>query len=144
MAYGNYGAIVKRNGERVESMEDQVPYSEDGPSGYGAMFLRGDGFGRPAGSLGPHHAVMGSGPVRFCGYKCWPVLLVNGESVDLEERFVQQRDSDGSPIEWAGEIEGFRFYAVHYDNNMLDIELTEPDGTAWCAKCGYGYGAGFE
>ena len=44
------------------------------------------------------------------------------------------------------EVEGRKWlWSFDYDGeNMIDLELTEPDGSKWAARCGYCYGAGFE
>ena len=66
MAYGNYGAIVTKNGERCPDREDNTPYKEgDMQAGYHQAFLRSEG-------ADPHHAVIGDGDIRLCAHKTYP------------------------------------------------------------------------
>lgn len=63
MAYNDYGAFVRRNGERMESHEDAVLERLDGGSGGQAVFdhlAQGSG-----GDL--YHAVLGDGEWRLGG-----------------------------------------------------------------------------
>ena len=65
MAYNDYGAFVRRNGERMEAHEDAVLERLDGGSGGQAVFdhlAQGSG-----GDL--YHAVLGDGEWRLGVYK---------------------------------------------------------------------------
>lgn len=173
MAYGNWGAWVFRGDEHMSAWEDQTPYKEQAfEPGYHQAFGisnlsealaeagEGDKTGdipgntNPWDGLGPHHAVLGQMDVRFCGYKSDARLYLRGEQVDLDPYMTEYYDTwtdregvehkDGSV--WQGEIEGYRFRA-EFDTdrlNMIDLELVEPDGTAWTARCGYCYGSGWD
>lgn len=172
MAYGNWGAFVFRNGERMRAWEDNTPFLETSrEAGYhqafgianltAAMTAQATGETIPADALldrandlGPHHASLGGSNVRLCGYKAAPRLYVNGERVDLAPFVTETYDSwtgadgvthhDGS--EWEGAIEGHRFRAEFdtYTLNTVDLLLVEPDGTVWRAACGYCIGAGWQ
>lgn len=136
MAYGNWGAFVYKNGERQETREDNVPYKEDEiQSGYWQAFLR------PDKSIGTHHATLGNGPIRLCGYKCYPVLLWNGKVVDLSQ-FPRVWEDD-EEYEIISEYKGYKF-KIERIENWVSLELIEPDGTRWNTKCGYCIGAGHE
>ena len=140
MAYGNWGALVFKDGERMKNWEDQTPYREkEQEGGYYQVF----GKCRDLGQLDPHHAVLGDMGMRLCGYKSEPCLFHKGEAVSLEpfcKRHPGQSPCDDA--EWEGEMDGYRFSARQYDGNMVDLELTQPDGSVWKSTCGYGYGAG--
>ena len=139
MAYGNWGAIVKRNGERVRTHEDATPYAEETTEpGYWQAF--GRAFDE---KLNPHHAVLGGQRLRLCGYKCYPRLFVDGQERDLAGWLDVDHGSEMGERVFDGEIDGYRFHAEESEN-FVDLELTEPDGTKWEARCGYCYGAGFE
>ena len=141
MAYGNWGAFVRRNGKREKQWEDATPYREQElEPGYHQAFRRPEGFN-------PHHAVLGKDRVRLCGYKCYPRLYVDGESRDLEPfatEFTEDKVGDETfknVTEYAGAIDGYEFRAS-LSENFVDLWLKEPDGTVWTATCGYEYGAG--
>lgn len=129
MAYGNWGAFVYKNGERMKTHEDATPYKENEfESGYTQAFMRSEG-------RCPHHAVLGEKDVRLTGYKSSAGLLFKGQRIELEK----YKTKEGS---YVGEIEGYKFEAEEYDGNMVDLKLVEPDGTQWKATCGYEYGSG--
>ena len=138
MAYGNWGAFVYKNDERMHNWEDQTPYKENElEAGYHQAFGRNDG-------INPHHAVLGEGKVRLCGYKTTPVLFVDGKEIDLEEYATSYEDAEKEWADgWEGEVEGFKFKADQCDNK-LELELTTPDGNKWRSTCGYCMGAGHE
>jgi hypothetical protein len=147
MAYGNWGAWVYRNGVHMPTHEDQTPYREELEAGYFQAFRAlPDGVGvKLDETLNPHHAVLGSGRVRLCGYKSYPVLFLDGQPVDLDA-YVVDRDDEGD-TEWRGELEGYRFQAelADYDHrNKVDLLLVEPDGTRWTARSGYCIGSGWD
>lgn len=134
MAYGNWGAFVYKDGQRMQGWEDQTPYKEEilAP-GYHQVFGLVEG-------LNPHHAVLGSSRVRLCGYKSYPVLFLDGKEVTLDEFKIGESDSE--ECEWSGKIADHVFTAREYNGNMLDLYLKEPGGSVWNATCGYEYGAG--
>ena len=139
MAYGNWGAFVYRNGERQPNREDQTPYREtELEAGYIQAFGVGDG-------LGPHHAVLGSGRFRLCGYKSSPMAYLDGAKVDLSPFKVLDEEADEDRPEYHGVIEGWTFVAVPFnDPEGIKLTLIEPDGTKWTSRCGYCIGAGHE
>ena len=147
MAYGNWGAFVYRNGERMRDWEDQSPYQETTlVSGYHQAFgmqVGKDGQVTKAErgrELGPHHAVLGQQRIRLCGYKCYPVLLVDGKRVELEPYCLNPGEDYE---EHKGEIDGYVFTSERGENSV-HLYLREPDGTVWTSTCGYEMGAGFE
>lgn len=159
MAYGNYGAIVRRNGERMGTHEDQTPYREaELEAGYHQAF------GRLETELSPHHAVLGSGKVRLCAHKTSPILYLNGERVPIRAFSENWKSIDyGSKEEngsWLNEEEHFSEETAALGTiedcifkiwmggdprrNTLHLRLTEPDGTHWEAESAYEYGAGHD
>ena len=150
MAYGNWGAWVFRNGTHMPTHEDQTPYKEtEYTAGYGQVFgWLGDKLNETTDpDLGPHHAVLGAGRVRLCGYKNYPSAYLDGVAVALEPFKLDNGDTPGVDEWWTddqyhGFIEGVEISAQQFDGNMLDLLLVEPDGTRWTSRCGYCYGAG--
>lgn len=144
MAYGNWGAFVYKNGERQKSREDNTPFKEDETqAGYWQAFGRADT------KLSPHHASLGNGPFRLCGYKSYPEIFWEGQSVDITP--YQKGDNPGPDWSWydsdgiEGELNGYKFKATpSEDPEAVNLELIEPDGTVWSGKSGYGMGAGYE
>lgn len=137
MAYGNWGAFVYRNGERMKKWEDQTPYRENElEQGYHQAWGRQEG-------INPYHAVLGQQRARLCGYKNDPHFFLDGKEIDLAPYLVKEEDYEG---EWNAEAvedaPGYAFTARQYDGNMIDLELKEPDGAVWKSTCGYMYGAG--
>lgn len=153
MAYGNWGAFVFRDGERMLAWEDQTPYREgELPAGYQQAFARSD-------KVNPHHAVLGQRDVRWCGYKSGPVLFVRGEEVkDLRPYVTAWEGDDKRTFEyqgvenylyaeaWVGEVDGYRFKAERANDvgSIIELELVEPDGVTWTSRCGYMIGAGHD
>jgi len=155
MAYSNWGATVYRNNERRNDKEDVGVFDTDEagiPSSMRifANILKNREKGDDAWENHSHHAVLGDDAVRLCGYKAHPELwcIKDGkvEKIELPE---PNYDKDEWELEdQSGEVEidekvwKWKFY--QYDGNMIDLFLTEPDGTVWNSTCGYCYGAGFE
>lgn len=144
MAYGNWGAFVYKNGERQTNREDNTPFKEDElEHGYWQAFGRKEG-------IDPHHASLGSGPFRICGYKSTPVIFWEG--VEVDQRPYEKGDNAGTNKFYfyesegiEGELNGYKFKATpDSDPESVCIELIEPDGTKWNTKCGYCIGAGHE
>jgi hypothetical protein len=135
MAYGNWGAFVYKNGERQNNREDNTPFKEDEKeAGYHQAFMRGND------GLDPHHASLGSGLFRLCGYKSYPIIFWDGKAV---EDTPYQKGQDAGTDKWSwydsegieGELNGYKFEAT---------PDSDPDGTIWECKCGYCIGAGHE
>lgn len=141
MAYGNWGAWVYRDGIHQPDMEDRSAYGPDDlPDDHSFWSPTGD-------NPGTLHAVLGSGPVRLGGYKNYPVLLHDGEVVDLDEFEVDPEVEPGpwdTDSEWSGEVAGYTFRAEQFNDNMVDLVLVEPGGSVWASRCGYCYGAGHD
>lgn len=142
MAYGNWGATVFCNGERRRDREDATPWREDQPSGYHQAFGIGVKNGVIAidANLSAHHAVLGTGAVRLCGYKCYPALFVNGCEVKLTLEF----PGDGERVSMGGSLHTGHEWRATMRTNFVNLYLRDPDGAVWTATCGYEYGAGFE
>lgn len=146
MAYGNWGAYVYMNGERQQHREDNTPYKEDEmQAGYWQAFGSG-----VRDDLGTHHASLGNGPFRLCGYKSSPYIFWEGQPVDLKPF---QKGKDAGTDKWwfyesegiEGEFNGYKFKCDPCeDPEAVDMELTEPDGTKWTGKSGYCMGAGHD
>ena len=149
MAYGNYGAMVFKNKERMRQWEDQTPYKEEEiEAGYQQAF------GRQETKLSPHHAVLGEGPVRLCGYKTMPILMKDGKVVDLipyakkcgltiskfQDDGEEYIDDDYYDLE--GEIDGYNFEIKADDH--LHLKLVCPNGDVWIGEVGYCWGSGWE
>lgn len=175
MAYSNWGAFVHKNGERRKDKEDVAVFNTDEadvPSGMrifanlmknSAKYGEGDsGVKDTPWHEHSHHAVLGDGPVRLCGYKCNPELWVmkpdgaveqielpdicnhDGEIKDASTHFYVYADEYGKEKkEEMKEAEGEYVYSArHYNGNMIELELIEPNGNRWSAISGYEYGAG--
>lgn len=163
MAYGNWGAEVYRNGERMEAWEDQTPYKEqDYEPGYAQSF----GIAKLSEALAAvktgnaipesaklnrerervHHAVLGEKEVRLCGHKSYALLYLRGDSIDL----TPYEQGDGVyESDISGEIEGeggtYRFRAASIEEpEAIALALLEPDGTLWRSHCGYMIGSGHD
>ena len=89
MAYGNWGAFVYKDGERQPKREDNTPYCEDElEPGYYQAFGGNDENGEriiTGKKLGVHHATMGHGKFRLCGYKSYPVIFLEGKEIDINQ-----------------------------------------------------------
>lgn len=131
MAYGNWGAFVYKDGVRMQAWEDQTPYKETQlENGYWQAFGRTEG-------INPHHAVLGEGRVRLCGYKCYPALFLDGGKIDIEGLY------DDEISEQEGQLEGYN-WSYSKEDNAIELRLVCPDGSVWHSRCGYGIGAGYE
>ncbi len=156
MAYSNWGAFVHKEGERRTDREDVAVFRDDEKDLPSAVRIFANLMANrqryPVGETPwyehSHHAVLGDGPVRLAGYKHLPELWHAQEDgsvvrVDLTPyRTTEGEEWDDHTYE--GEYSGVRFRANEYDNNMIDLELVEADGSKWKSTCGYCYGAGFE
>jgi hypothetical protein len=130
MAYGNWGAFVYKNGQRMSDWQDQTPYREtELQQGYWQAF-------GPREGLVPHHAVLGEGRVRLCGYKCYPVLFLDGNRVEMKEM-------DDEYAEDEGDLEGFH-WSYSMSDNQVELRLLCPNGDLWNGTSGYGMGTGYE
>lgn len=155
MAYSNWGAFVYQGGKRRRDCED-VPVFGDrsaessAPSSVRIFvnLLKLKETGKL--EISPwwqhaHHAVLGDGPVRLCGYKSYPELWVLRN--DAPERIDIKWDpwEDDGAREVSGEIDGYRWVAEYgEDPERVEITLIEPDGSTWTARCGYCIGAGHD
>lgn len=144
MAYSNWGAFVYENGKRRQDKEDVGVFDTDESESPSCsrifanimklreMFPDGDA---PR-HMHSRHAVLGDAVVRLCGYKDQAELWVYRDSA--VERIDIPTDEGG--VEVDGVVWKYSFKM--YDGNMIDLELTEPNGIVWTATCGYCYGAG--
>lgn len=148
MAYSNWGAFVDKDGVRRKDKEDVGVFDTD-ESGYNSgirifvniiknreKFPEGD----EPWYMHSHHAVLGDGDVRLCGYKNWAELWVcrdgKPEKIDIE---IDEDASESGEVEIGGNVWKYSFCMR---DNMVDLELIEPDGSVWTSTCGYCYGAG--
>lgn len=154
MAYSNWGAWVHKNDVRRTDREDVGVFDDDekdAPTGARIfMNIIKNREKYPEGGEPwhehSHHAVLGDGPVRLCGYKnsaeLWS-MADDGKVVNVDlEQFKKAKDDYDAIYE--GEFEGCKFYAAQYDGNMIRLSLTEADGSQWEATCGYEFGAGWD
>ena len=149
MAYSNWGAFVYKDGKRRSDKEDVGVFDTDESSCPSALRIFANLLktqetfpeGEAPWFLHSHHAVLGDDEVRLCGYKDWAELWVcsNGkpERVKLDCDEVD-RYSD----EVCLEEQTWKYSYITHNDNMIDLELAEPDGAVWSATCGYLYGAG--
>lgn len=152
MAYGNWGAFVYEDDVRRPDKEDVGVFDIDEnrfPSGcriFANIMKNQEKYpdGNAPWYTNSHHAVLGDGVVRMCGYKASAELWVcRGETPERPERIeleTGEDESDSGEIEIDGKTWEWSF--EQYDGNMVDLTLVEPDGTRWTATCGYQYGAG--
>lgn len=155
MAYSNWGGNVYKNGERRKDKEDVGVFDTEEsnlPTGFRifANILKNNKNNNNDWYNHSHHAVLGDGPVRLCGYKDRPELWVirddKVEQVDIE---IPDWDDDNYDDFFNGEIEinGQKWqweFNLDGDANKVDLTLIEPDGTKWEGFSGYGIGAGFD
>ena len=149
MAYSNWGAFVYKDGKRRSDKEDSGVFDTDesscpSPLRIFANLLKTQKTfpeGKAPWFLHSHHAVLGDNEVRFCGYKSWAELWIchdgRPERVTLDCVNV---DADSGEVRIEDNTWKYS-YSMHNDN-MIDLELLEPDGAVWTATCGYRYGAG--
>ena len=144
MAYGNWGAFVYKNNVRQHNREDNTPYKEDERQAgyYQAFFDDGE-------SLGCHHATLGDGEIRLCGYKSTPILYDKGRAVDLLQFYDGEPEIFEDEKYLPDEFELDFTYKNHKisiekECNRVDLSLYEPSGTFWKSECGYCMGAGWE
>lgn len=78
MAYSNWGAFVFRDGVRMKTNEDTIPYQEESTPPFPSVLLTREK------TLGVYHAVLGSGKVRLCVYKTTPIIFLEGRDVTAE------------------------------------------------------------
>lgn len=155
MSYSNWGATVYRNGVRVKTREDAVPFAAEDDNPWVIKYInamRNHDPNKPWNSM--HHAVLGDRKFRLCGYKVYPVIYVASESnyrnyVSLEpERREISVSLDYSwertGIDYIGDDEYIWTARGYNDGQRMDLTLIEPDGTLWTATTGYQYGSGFE
>ena len=150
MAYSNWGAFVHRNGERRKDKEDVGVFDTDKstlPSGWRivANLVKNRDRGNDEWYNHSHHAVLGDGPVRLCGYKMLPELWVwkddKAQRIELKPYKIENGKESWEGI-YEGEIDGYKFKANQFNGNMVELWLQEPDGAQWQSTCGYCYGAG--
>jgi len=156
MAYSDYGAFVYKDGIRRTDREDVAVFNDDDkdhPSAYRifANIRRNRKKypdGNPPWHEHSHHAVLGDGPVRLCGYKSTAELFHLADDgtvtdVDLAPFQVDAAGFDGDTHR--GEYAGATFEARQDDGphgRVVLLSFVEADGAKWEATCGYLYGAG--
>lgn len=153
MAYSNWGAFVYKDGERRTDREDVGVFDDDEkdlPSGQKIfanilknMDRQNDDFWNHS-----HHAVLGDGPVRLCGYKASPELYkIIGDKVEKVKIPTPDYEKDEWEISADGKVEiygeAWEWKFNQYGGNKIDLHLIEPDGSVWNSTCGYCYGAGW-
>lgn len=147
MAYGDWGAVVMRNGVRLPYRENVLPYVGDDV--YGSLSIM-KAFSLS--DLNRHmHAVLGDGMVRLCGFKSWPILFVDGAQL-TDEQMNEYASRDKSwkiatvlkNALYRGIIGDVRFAAafVRYDDHELVDLCLQENGNIWLARSGYNVGNG--
>ncbi len=163
MAYSNWGAFVYKDGVRRPDKEDAGVFDTDEanlPSGmriFANLIKTGYLVDDPNIKMTKeeheldwarhsHHAVLGDGAVRLCGYKNWAELWVVEEGkikrLPLQEWGEDDEDQETQfgEVSIEGNIWKWRFN--QFDENKINLSLMEPDGSKWTSRCGYCYGAG--
>lgn len=160
MAYSDSGAYVYKDGVRrtdredVEVFDDQDKDLPPGARVFASLSRRlaatDAGGPEPGWHQHSHHAVLGDGPVRLCGYKSRPELWAmtdDGPALVNLKPFMADHDDDGELIagfgEWAGHVFDISPAEIKgHPHQLIALRLVEPDGALWTAHCGYLYGAG--
>jgi len=165
MAYSDYGAFVKRNGKRRKDKEDVGVFDTDEaklPSGqriFANILKRQKETGEDRKWYNhSHHAVLGDGPVRLCGYKQHAELwYIDDQTKEVVNFKLPELDYPGAiknahftfftydkkgELTWDDPRHGDYKYEIKQYMNKVDLTFIEPDGTKWTARCGYMYGAG--
>lgn len=155
MAYSNWGAFVHKDGVRRPDREDVAVFNDDekdyasGARIFANIMKNMEKY--PGGNVpwheNSHHAVLGDGPIRLAGYKHYAGLYEMTEDgqvidVDLAPFKIGKSTDEYEQPTYQGEYHGVRFTTRPFDGNMIDLELTEADGSRWSSRCGYLYGAG--
>lgn len=115
MAYGDYGAFVYYNGQRVTGNEDV--------NHRGRMY----------------HGIILDGDLEVLCYKQGlPTIFYKGEEV----KYYDEDEVDYFDFEPFGfEKDGYKFYFCK--DNHYEVEVTTPNGDEWRCEYDYGYCAGF-
>jgi hypothetical protein len=164
MAYSDYGAFVFCNGIRRPDKEDVGVFDTeeaDLPSGQRIFANLSKNMARygfasqteedhlQAWAAHSHHAVLGDGLVRLCGYKNYkPELWSMGSDRPLWynlEDYITAWDTEGDAIEWSGTMLDHLFavkVVTLRGQHGLALRLVEPGGAQWTAEAGYLFGAG--
>lgn len=149
MAYSNWGAFVYKNGERRTDKEDVGVWDTDEsdlPSGVRifANIIKNRESGSNDFSSHSHHAVLGDGNVRLCGYKDYPLLytILNGKSEKIPLPFDYDDQSEDTGVIEDDNGELYEWSYQHNGINRIYLRLKEPDGSIWTSTCGYEFGAG--
>lgn len=126
MAYGDYGAIVYRNGIECPARENCCAFDSS-----------------PALSI--HHGVLGDGEVRVVLHKQGLPLIYELQPDNSEKEIVYYNEHSPE-FDWyeyddiAFEYKGYKFYFEC--GTPYKATMTEPDGTTW--ECWYDYGYNVE
>lgn len=115
MAYGDYGAFVYFNGNRMEKFED-------------CSFN---------GNLA--HGLIQEGDISVKCYKQGlPTIFYKGDEVEYYRDEVDFFEFE--PFSY--ELDGYKFYFCNEDKPYI-VEMTTPNGDVWRCEYDYMYGAGF-
>ena len=148
MAYSDYGGYAYKDGALVLGNSDAYVMPEGVFGSPGAV----PHFEIPKNTQdkalsGPHHAVLGDGPIFVCLYKQSTVLVyIRGEKVktDALQRDWDAEDEDATQVR-EFEIHDHKITAVHtYGNNYyVYAKMEQSDGVVWEGFSGYQIGAGY-
>lgn len=116
MAYGDYGAFVYLNGQRMESYEDS------GWNGHSA------------------HGLIEDGDMHVICYKQGlPRIFYKDKEIEYyDDNKVEQYGF--TPFHY--ELDGYKFYFEDYQPYVVEMKC--PNGDEWRCEYDYFYGAGFE
>lgn len=163
MAYGDYGAIVLKNGIRRYYKEDVAIFT-DPEETFGTSvenvasdwrifqsLIKSDNDNREITWLTHiHHGILGDGNIRVLIhkdnapeiYECIDGVAVR---VEIPQQLMQYDEDKRIIYHFQYEYKGYKFTFNRgnpFDNEFNEISMIEPDGTLW--SCVYGYGYGFD
>lgn len=153
MAYSNWGAFVYKDGNRRKDREDVGVFDTDEAKYCSSFRIFANIIKRQKENCDEwynhsHHAVLGDGVVRLCGYKSNPSLwVIKDDKPEVEKLPEPNWDDDEYELQdQSGEVtingKVWKWGFNQYQGNMIDLTLTEPDGSKWKSSCGYCYGTG--
>ncbi len=150
MAYSNWGAYVFKNGKRREDKENVGVFDTEEAhitSGFRIFYniLKNEMHDEVEWYTHSHHAVLGDGRVRLCGYKYGPELYYIDEKDKIREVKIKLSNHNEEDEIGSGKIiigKGTWKWSYKRGFNIVELKLVEPDGVIWESKCGLYYGAG--
>lgn len=173
MAYGNWNGNVYKDGKRRMDKEDVGVWDtdeKDTPKGiriYANIMKRdpsGSGEVEDSWENHSHHAVLGDGPVRLCGYKTDAELYIMDKRSGITQKidiwdfnYIKYPDGKKHKNKYGEETDIFSWhhnstsgeieiemdeiwkYKIEYKQGKIELKLIEPDGTIWKGISYYAY-----